>query len=94
MLSRDDISHLAALARISIPDAEKDAIAKDLDEILGYVSEVKQVTTDADAKPVPGSLRNVMRDDGEAATGGTYTDVILANMPRVEDGYLRVKQIF
>ncbi len=40
-----DVEHLARLARISISDSEKELLKHDLEEILAYVSQVKDITT-------------------------------------------------
>ena len=94
MLKREDIDHLATLARIALSEEEKEAFPKQLDAILTYVSEIGTVTTKEDATPRAGELRNVMRPDSDAREGGEYTDAILSNAPQSEDGYLKVQQIF
>ncbi len=92
MLSNDDIKHLAQLARISLSQEEEQKLMKDLGGILGYVSEIGKVVTEA-GEPSAGELRNVMRED-ESREGGAYTGSILANAPQCEGKYLKVKQIF
>ncbi len=93
MLTTDDIKQLALLARIAIPAGEEEALAKDLDAVLGYVSEVSAIATDADTTPRAGALRNVMRPDDVVNDGGEFTPAILSNMPAKEDGYLKVPKI-
>jgi aspartyl-tRNA(Asn)/glutamyl-tRNA(Gln) amidotransferase subunit C len=46
MLSKDDVTHLADLARIKLSDEEKERYVKDLGGILDYVSEISEVVTD------------------------------------------------
>lgn len=94
MLTRDDIDHLADLARLAVADEEKDRLATDLGGILAYVSQLEEVTTEASPTPDAGVLRNVMREDGEPTASGTYTEAILANAPETEDGYFKMKAIF
>ena len=94
MLTRDDIDHLATLARLEVSDEEKIAFATALAPILAYVSDVSGVETTESGLPPVGVLRNVMRRDDAPRAGGTFTDAILKNAPRSEDGYVRVKQIF
>lgn len=94
MLTRKDIEHLATLARIDISEEEKEGLAKDLDSILAYVSEVSKIATESDTIPRAGILRNVMREDRDAYPGGEWTEAILANAPHKEDGYFKVGQIF
>jgi aspartyl-tRNA(Asn)/glutamyl-tRNA(Gln) amidotransferase subunit C len=92
-MTPDDITHLATLARVHVDDEEKANLAKELDSVLGYVSEVATVVT-GEVVPLPSALRNVMREDDHAYTGGEFREGILANAPDTEDGYLKVKQIF
>lgn len=93
MLTKQDIEHLGTLARMNISPDEQEGLAKDLDSVLVYVSEVSQVTTEEDVIPRVGDIKNVMRGDINPFPGGGFTDMILANAPDTEDGYIKVKQI-
>lgn len=93
MLKSEDINHLSDLARIAITDTEKTEFLPQLDTVLGYVSELSNITTEEDATLRAGDLRNVLREDADAYEGGTWTEKILNNMPKTEDGYLKVEQI-
>lgn len=94
MLTKEDIENLATLARLEVADDEKVAFAATLGPILAYVGEVSAVTTSGEEVPRVGELRNVMREDGPARDGGTFTDAILKNAPQTENGFVKVKQIF
>ncbi|MEK7118218.1 MAG: Asp-tRNA(Asn)/Glu-tRNA(Gln) amidotransferase subunit GatC [Patescibacteria group bacterium] len=94
MLTKEDIERLATLARIDVSEEEKKGLAKDLDAVLAYVSEVSKITTESDTVPRVGELRNVMREDADAYPGGEWSEAILANAPHKEDGYFKVGQIF
>jgi len=92
MLTRKDVEHLAMLARIDVAEDEADQIAKDLDGILTYVSEISAVAVES-TEPAVGMLQNVLRKDESPRIGGEYTDAILENAPDTENGYLKVSQI-
>ena len=94
MLKREDIDHLATLARITLSEEEKVELPKQLEAILSYVSEISTVATEEDAIPRAGALRNVMRPDEKPREGGEFTDSILENAPHKQDGYIKVQQIF
>lgn len=94
MLQRNDVEHLGLLARISLTEEEKDEFTSELDSVLSYVGEISSVATEADAIPLVGELRNVMRADDVLNPGGEFTEEILKNAPATEDGYVKVKQIF
>lgn len=87
-----DVEHLAGLARIAVSDSEKEVLRKDLEDILEYVSQVKEVAAEM-GTPEAGELRNVMREDEEAHEGGVFTEDILSQAPAREGNRLSVKKI-
>ncbi len=42
-ISRDEVAHLARLARLALTDDELDSYAGQLDAILGHVSQIQSV---------------------------------------------------
>lgn len=87
-----DVEHLAGLARIAISDSEKELLRHDLEDILAYVSQVKEVGYDVGA-PEAGELRNVMRADGNPHESGMFTEDLLSAAPTREDNRVFVKKI-
>jgi aspartyl-tRNA(Asn)/glutamyl-tRNA(Gln) amidotransferase subunit C len=71
-ISRDDVAHLSRLARIAMTDAELDALAAQLDVILGAVARVQEVAA-GDIPPTSHSLdlSNVFRPDEPEPSLGT-----------------------
>ena len=63
-LTRDDVAHLAGLARIDLSDAELDRMVGELGVILESVAKVQEVGA-ADIEPMshPMPLTNVTRPD-------------------------------
>jgi len=93
MIEIKDIEKLAGLARIAIPDNEKQKLQKDLESILGYVSELKNAPI-LEGEAEESYVKNVMREDIEHYDSGQFTEEILSEAPdRVED-YFKVKPIF
>lgn len=92
-LTRDDVLHLAALARISLSDDEVTEFEGELSEILQYVELLSNVDV-AGLKPtnqVTG-LTNVMRAD-EVKDYGYEPSELLKNVPHVQDNQLKVKRM-
>ncbi len=87
-----DVEHLAGLARISISDSEKELLRHDLEEILAYVSHVKDVATSIGV-PAVAELRNVMRADENPHEAGIFTEALLSATPAREGNRLLVKKI-
>jgi aspartyl-tRNA(Asn)/glutamyl-tRNA(Gln) amidotransferase subunit C len=85
-LTRDDVLHLAQLARISLSDDEVDEFSGELSAILQYVEMLSDVDVTG-LKPtnqVTG-LTNVMREDKVKDYGYEPAD-LLKNVPSVQDG--------
>jgi aspartyl-tRNA(Asn)/glutamyl-tRNA(Gln) amidotransferase subunit C len=91
-IEKKDIKNLLALARIKVTEAEEDKLLTDVQGILGYIGEI-QTATVPDGVVDERELVNVMREDTNAHEAGVYTDQILAEAPKTEDGYLVVKKI-
>ena len=87
-----DVQHLAGLARISILPAEEEAMRHDLEEILAYVSQVKNATAEFGV-PEVGDLRNVLRDDTNPHEAGLHTEDLLNAAPARQGDRLLVKKI-
>lgn len=93
MISVSDIEKLAELARIRVPDAEKEALIKEIDAILAYVEQVRQAAGDKEKSDELGAVRNVLREDAEPHESGIFTEAILREAPSRQDNYIKVKKI-
>ncbi len=92
MISKEDVKKLAELARIEVSEEEQVSLAKDMESILGYVSELSSVPGISE-EMVLEENRNRFREDDNADPAGLYTDKILKDAPRTENGYILVKQV-
>jgi aspartyl-tRNA(Asn)/glutamyl-tRNA(Gln) amidotransferase subunit C len=91
-LSRQEVAHLANLARLAVSDEELDLFAGQLDVVLRAVARVGEVA-DADVPPTTHAvpMTNVTRPD--VARPSLSRDVVLAQAPAAEDGRIRVPRI-
>jgi len=91
-ITRDEVAHLAMLARLAVTDAELDVFATQLDVILQSVARVSEVA-DTDVPPTSHSVpvTNVYRDD-EVRPGLTQEQA-LSGAPASEQGRFRVPRI-
>ena len=93
MLEIKDIEKLATLSRIKLTDEEKISFLKEIDPILGYVAQLKEVSLKmSDIKKV-GEHRNVTRLDEKEIESRFHTEALIAEMPDSEGNYLKVKKI-
>jgi len=92
VISRDEVAHLAKLARLDVSEAELDLFAGQLDVILQSVARVGEVAAQ-DIPPTSHSvpLTNVYRDD--VVRGGLDQRHALAGAPAAENGRFRVPRI-
>ena len=91
-ISRDDVSHVAALARLRLDDEELDRFTDQLAAVLEHAADVASLDTSGvppTAHPLP--LANVLRDDEPVA--GLDRDEVLAQAPVADDGRFRVPRI-
>jgi aspartyl-tRNA(Asn)/glutamyl-tRNA(Gln) amidotransferase subunit C len=91
-ITREEVAHLAHLARIDLTDAELDHLAPQLAVILESVASVSKVAAD-DIPPTSHAvpLTNVFRSD-EVRPGLTAEEA-LNGAPEVEDQRFRVPRI-
>ena len=91
-LSRDEVAHLARLARLAVTDEELGVFAGQLDVILDAVARVGDATAE-DVAPTTHAvpMTNVFRPD--VVTPCLPRDVVLSQAPAAEDGRFRVPRI-
>lgn len=91
-ITRDDVAHVAHLARLSLTDDELDRFTGQLAAVLDHAADVEALEV-ADVEPMthPYPLVNVVRDDvvGECVD----RDEVLAMAPAAEDGQFRVPPV-
>jgi aspartyl-tRNA(Asn)/glutamyl-tRNA(Gln) amidotransferase subunit C len=92
-MQKEDIERLAVLARIALTSEEAVAFAGSITSILGYVSEIKEITGEGKAEKALGAVNNVMREDTDPHDPALYTDDLLALAPGRDGQYVKVKKI-
>jgi aspartyl-tRNA(Asn)/glutamyl-tRNA(Gln) amidotransferase subunit C len=91
-ISREEVAHLARLARLELSGEELDHFAGQLDDIIGAVAEVSDVAAE-DVPPTshPLPLTNVMRPD--RVRPGLTPQQALSGAPAEEQQRFKVPQI-
>lgn len=91
-ISREEVAHLARLARLELSGEELDHFAGQLDDIIGAVAEVSDVAAE-DVPPTshPLPLTNVMRPD--RVRPGLSPRQALSGAPAEEQQRFMVPQI-
>lgn len=91
-LTRDEVAHVARLARLRLDDAELDEFTEQLANVLEHAEDIERLDADdvaPTAHPLP--LHNVFRAD--VVRPSVDRDEVLAAAPAAQDGQFRVPQI-
>jgi len=86
------VRHIAKLARIAVSDAEVDALAPELSNILGWIEQLAEVDV-AGIEPMTAVIPNTLRLREDVVTEGDLRDEILLNAPAAEHGFFAVPKV-
>jgi aspartyl-tRNA(Asn)/glutamyl-tRNA(Gln) amidotransferase subunit C len=89
--TKEDLANIASLSRISVTPEEEDKMLADMQAILGYISEINEVS--GDVVRTKGEHYNIVREDIITHETGSNTEAILNEAPNTEDGYVKVAQV-
>ena len=91
-ISKEEVYHVAKLARLNLSGSEAVTYRKDLNAILGYVESLRELNTD-NVPPMSHVLeiKNVWREDNPSEK--KETDPLLSNAPERERDYFKVPKI-
>lgn len=91
-LKKEQIDHLAHLARLDLSDAEKEHLGGDLDKILNYVATLNEVNVDG-VEPLVSVIEKdtVLRED-EPRPSLSQSDA-LKNAPEKNSDYFKVPKV-
>lgn len=91
-LTREEVLHIARLARVALTETEINRMQEQLSNLLDHFEVLQKVDTEnvpPTAQSV--SLQSVMRAD--EILPSLPADDVLANAPRREDDYFRVRAV-
>lgn len=91
-ISRDDVAHLARLARLALTDDELDSFSGQLDAILDHVSRIQAVDV-TDVEPTDNPLKDVNVTRPDDVVPSLSQQQALSAAPRAEEGRFAVPQI-
>lgn len=91
-INRDQVIHVAKLARLALTTEEIDRFTGQLSQILSYVGKLNELDT-SQIEPTAHvmSLSNIFRED--QARPSLPTDLALGNAPEREGSFFRVPKI-
>lgn len=92
-LSKEQVEHIADLARIGLKDEEKIKFQEDLGSVLDYVDKLQQVDVSG-VDPISNisDSENQTRED-ENGSGKVLAENLFNMAPDTKDGYVKVEQV-
>ena len=91
-ITREEVEHVARLARLELTEEEKDLFTGQMDAILAYVDKLNELDTSGivpTSHAVP--MENAFREDQVRPSIGV--DNALANAPERAEGFYRVPKV-
>lgn len=95
MISKDEVKHIAKLARLELTEKEIIKMQKDLSSILDYFNLLKKIPKPRETERViqpHGDMRPLRKD--EVISSHDLIDELIAAFPEKKDDYIKVKSIF
>ena len=91
-LTRDEVEHIALLARLDLSDSEKERYQQQLSDILEHVAKLQKLdTSNISATSVVLPPRTILRED--KSKKGLDTIRALENAPEVEANQFKVPPV-
>ena len=94
MISKQEVEHIAKLARLGLTQAEIKKFQNELSSILDYIEKLKEVDV-SEIEPTSHSilLENVFREDKSQKSNSRVVEKLIEAAPEKKQGHLKVKAI-
>ena len=86
------VNKIARLSRLNIPEASKQNLTNDLNNILGFVAQLDEVNT-LDVKPLASVTGHKLPLRSDKVTDGNIEDLVLKNAPESSSGFFVVPKV-
>lgn len=94
-ISKEEVEHVALLARMKISEEEKELFAQQLSTILSYIDQLQKIDTSnvPETHHVTG-LKNIFRKDAIQECNISTRETILKNPPEKDGPLIKTKSVF
>lgn len=94
MISKDEVKHIAKLARLGLTEAEVKKFQKELSSILDYMEKLNEVNvTKVAPTSHPFEAENVVREDEGKEADPKVRNSLIEQAPETKGGHLKVKSV-
>ena len=91
MISKEEVKHIAKLARLELTEKEIEKMQKDLSAILDYFDLLKKAPKPANPEQLTTNNKHLRKD--EVISSHDIIDELIAGAPDKKDDYIKVKNI-
>ncbi len=91
-LSKQQVQHIAVLARLQLAEDQFDDVVAKLSSIVDFVDQLQQAPTD-DVVPMAHPLNQTQRLRPDVVTESDEREMIQKNAPAVSDGFYIVPKV-
>ena len=94
MVTRENVEHIAKLARLDFSDADFDKLTSDMNNVLGYIDQLKELDV-SDVAPLENINESVEKNDFRPDISAPCLSVedAMKNAPKAADGYFLVPKV-
>jgi len=92
MISKEEVKHIAGLARLELSETEIEKMQKDLSAILDYFDLLKKAPRLEKSIVAVGDLSATRKDEVDEKVVG-LSEKLVENAPNKKDDYIKVKTI-
>ena len=91
-IDKDTVARIARLARLEVPEGERDHLVGELNGILAWIEQLQAVDTDG-VEPMTSVVAAHLPRRVDAVTDGGIRDGLLLNAPDPHDGFFTVPKV-
>jgi aspartyl-tRNA(Asn)/glutamyl-tRNA(Gln) amidotransferase subunit C len=91
-VDKDTVRRIAKLARLALDDARAGAMVAELNGILAWVEQLKEVDVDG-VSPLTSVVAQKLKMRDDIVTDGGNADALMSNAPQAEDHFFVVPKV-
>ena len=86
------VAKIAKLARLRVPEENLDALAAELNNILGWIEQLSELTTDG-VEPMTSVVAMTLPQRDDVVTDGDRAEAVVRNAPESASGFFVVPKV-
>jgi len=95
MIKKEEVKHIAKLARLGLSENEEEKMTKDLSLILDYFDKLKEVdVSNVDLASQNTVIKNIKRKDNSSGPSLERSEELLKGTPNKKGRYVKVRAVF